>query len=260
MANNNVIFTADSLKNCATFPVFQAESRTLSSIGSDVNRALADARLALTSCCVDGGAEALTIISVKKDKKVVFDMSKLTCEGESLTAEVVAQLLADPDWKSAKADLEGFVALWNAQRKNTEAAKNACYKFLPDTKALVNAYADFQESLDRSGLDEVWTTFLTNLGVQNVKSSSIKKFLDRIMGTTHTGNKSVNKDGENVWKGEAELKAGDEFKVRADGAWDNSWGVDGFNGANLTCEADGTYVVTITFDADGNGTVEAVAK
>ena len=67
-------------------------------------------------------------------------------------------------------------------------------------------------------------------------------------------------DGENVWKGEAELKAGDEFKVRADGAWDNSWGVDGFNGANLVCEADGTYVITITFDADGNGVVEAVAK
>ncbi|MBR2582818.1 MAG: hypothetical protein IKD61_05435 [Oscillospiraceae bacterium] len=67
-------------------------------------------------------------------------------------------------------------------------------------------------------------------------------------------------DGENVWKGEVELKAGDEFKVRADGAWDNSWGSDGYNGANLICEADGTYVVTITFGDGTDAVVEAAAK
>ena len=63
-------------------------------------------------------------------------------------------------------------------------------------------------------------------------------------------------NGENSWTAEVELKAGDEFKVRADGAWDYSWG-DGAD--NLKCEADGTYSVTITF-ADGEVTVEAVAK
>ncbi len=63
-------------------------------------------------------------------------------------------------------------------------------------------------------------------------------------------------NGENSWTAEVELKAGDEFKVRADGAWDYSWG-DGAD--NLKCEADGTYIVTITF-ADGEVTVEAVAK
>ena len=64
-------------------------------------------------------------------------------------------------------------------------------------------------------------------------------------------------DGENVWTGEVELKAGDEFKVRADADWTYSWG--DASGENLKCEADGTYVVTITF-ADGAATVEAVAK
>ena len=63
--------------------------------------------------------------------------------------------------------------------------------------------------------------------------------------------------GDNAWSGEVELKAGDEFKVRADGAWDNSWGAA--DGANLKCEADGTYVVTITFDG-ATATVEAAAK
>lgn len=63
-------------------------------------------------------------------------------------------------------------------------------------------------------------------------------------------------DGENVWTGEVTLKTGDEFKVRADGAWDYSWG----NGEeNFKCEADGTYVVTITFDGN-NAKVEVNAK
>ena len=62
--------------------------------------------------------------------------------------------------------------------------------------------------------------------------------------------------GDNAWSGEVELKAGDEFKVRADSDWTYSWG----NGAdNLVCEADGTYVVTITFNGS-DAVVEAVAK
>lgn len=61
-------------------------------------------------------------------------------------------------------------------------------------------------------------------------------------------------DGENTWKGEVELKTGDEWKVRADGKWDDSWGVDGYNGQNFKAEEDGTYVVTITFEGE-TGTV-----
>ena len=48
-----------------------------------------------------------------------------------------------------------------------------------------------------------------------------------------------------------------ELKVRADSDWTNSWG-DGEN--NFKVDADGTYVVTITFDAAGNGTVTVAAK
>jgi hypothetical protein len=54
------------------------------------------------------------------------------------------------------------------------------------------------------------------------------------------------------WQGEVELEADAEIKVRADSAWDNSWG-DGSENIKIT-EA-GTYVVDITFDADGNGSV-----
>lgn len=63
--------------------------------------------------------------------------------------------------------------------------------------------------------------------------------------------------GDNVWSGEVELKAGEEFKVRADSDWTYSWGAA--DGANLVCDADGTYVVTITFNG-AEATVEATAK
>lgn len=62
------------------------------------------------------------------------------------------------------------------------------------------------------------------------------------------------------WTATVTLAEGDEFKVRADGKWDNSWGSDGFNGANFKCEAAGEYVVTIVFNAAGNGTVTVAAK
>ena len=64
-------------------------------------------------------------------------------------------------------------------------------------------------------------------------------------------------DGENKWVGEVELKAGEEFKVRADSDWANNWG-DG--DSNFKVDADGTYVVTLTFDAEGHGTATFAAK
>ncbi|MBR2545582.1 MAG: hypothetical protein IKE93_05390 [Erysipelotrichaceae bacterium] len=60
----------------------------------------------------------------------------------------------------------------------------------------------------------------------------------------------------NTWSAEVELAAGTEFKVRADGAWDNNWGTA--DGGNLVAETAGTYVVTITFGDEV--TVTATAK
>ena len=54
-----------------------------------------------------------------------------------------------------------------------------------------------------------------------------------------------------------ELKAGEEFKVRQGAAWDVNFGVE-FNGANIVVEADGTYIVRLTWDGAQAGTVELV--
>ena len=62
-------------------------------------------------------------------------------------------------------------------------------------------------------------------------------------------------NGDGTWSGEAELTAGTELKVRADGAWDYSWGPA--EGGNFVVDADGTYVVTISFVGDPVVTVEA---
>ena len=71
------------------------------------------------------------------------------------------------------------------------------------------------------------------------------------------GDVAMEKTADNTWVGEVELTAGTEFKVRADGAWDYSWG----NGAdNLVAEEDGTYEVTIVFNSADDVTVTAVKK
>ncbi len=63
-------------------------------------------------------------------------------------------------------------------------------------------------------------------------------------------------NGDGTWSATVALTAGTEFKVRADGAWDYSWG----NGAdNLVAEADGNYLVTIDFTG-ADPVVTAVAQ
>ena len=63
---------------------------------------------------------------------------------------------------------------------------------------------------------------------------------------------------EGVYESAAlELHAGEEFKVRQGASWDVNFGVE-FNGANIVVEADGTYIVRLTWDGAQAGTVELV--
>jgi len=54
-----------------------------------------------------------------------------------------------------------------------------------------------------------------------------------------------------------ELKAGEEFKCRQGASWDVNFGVE-FNGANVVVEADGTYIVRLTWDGAQAGNIELV--
>ena len=54
-----------------------------------------------------------------------------------------------------------------------------------------------------------------------------------------------------------ELKAGEEFKVRQGASWDVNFGVE-FNGANVVVEADGSYIVRLTWDGAQGGNVELI--
>jgi arabinogalactan oligomer/maltooligosaccharide transport system substrate-binding protein len=56
-----------------------------------------------------------------------------------------------------------------------------------------------------------------------------------------------------------ELKAGEEFKCRQGASWDVNFGAEGFNSAtNCAVEADGTYIVRLTWDGAQGGTVELI--
>ncbi len=59
-----------------------------------------------------------------------------------------------------------------------------------------------------------------------------------------------------LFKSEAiELKAGDEIKVRLNGAWDVNFGADGKDGANVKVEEDGSYIVILNL-VDETVTIE----
>jgi arabinogalactan oligomer/maltooligosaccharide transport system substrate-binding protein len=79
-----------------------------------------------------------------------------------------------------------------------------------------------------------------------------------ICGTSWDTDFSMTEVSEGVYESAPlELKAGEEFKVRQGASWDVNFGVE-FNGANIVVEADGTYIVRLTWDGAQGGTVELV--
>lgn len=63
----------------------------------------------------------------------------------------------------------------------------------------------------------------------------------------------------NTWSADVEFKEAGEFKVRADGAWDYSWGDATAESGNCSVAEAGTYTVTIDFSGDAP-VVTAVKK
>lgn len=80
-----------------------------------------------------------------------------------------------------------------------------------------------------------------------------------IMGTTWDTDFPMKEGDAGVWKVSAVLKAGDEFKVRANADWAKNYGItDGAavqDGGNIVAEEDGSYIVTLNLN-DETLTVE----
>lgn len=96
------------------------------------------------------------------------------------------------------------------------------------------------------------------------KEPDVFTVIGGICGSTWDKDFPMTEVESGVWKSEPlELKAGEEFKVRANGEWDLSYGVDDGvanpnNGTNVKVEADGTYVITL--DLNENTLVYKAAK
>ena len=57
------------------------------------------------------------------------------------------------------------------------------------------------------------------------------------------------------------FEEGDEFKIRADGAWDINVGKNGDEGgANIVIDEAGDYVIKMTIDENNNATIVAVSQ
>jgi len=81
-----------------------------------------------------------------------------------------------------------------------------------------------------------------------------------ICGTSWDVDFAMTEVSDGVYESDVlELKAGEEFKVRQGASWDVNFGVE-FNGANIVVEADGNYIVKLTWDGAQGGTVELIAQ
>ena len=111
-------------------------------------------------------------------------------------------------------------------------------------------------------------------GLALVKKSAItenaQEYVEYVAPETHTYSLIGAFDGHNwdfdldlvAYEGfysvDVALKANDEVKVRLDHDWTTSWG--NADGSNVKIVEDGTYVVTIKFDGEGNGALTVVKK
>ena len=79
-----------------------------------------------------------------------------------------------------------------------------------------------------------------------------------ICGTSWDTDFAMTDNGDGTYTSDPlELKAGEELKVRQGASWDVNFGVE-FNGANVVVEADGTYIVKLTWDGAQGGLVELI--
>jgi hypothetical protein len=112
--------------------------------------------------------------------------------------------------------------------------------------------ADLQAALDayKASVDALFTMTDAQKNAWGVIGS--------ICGTSWDTDFSMTEVSEGVYESAPlELKAGEEFKVRQGASWDVNFGVE-FNGANIVVEADGTYIVRLTWDGAQGGTVELI--
>ena len=71
----------------------------------------------------------------------------------------------------------------------------------------------------------------------------------------------ASEDGKTYTSSVITFAEGDEFKIRADGAWDINVGKNGDEGgANIVVEEAGDYVIKMTIDENNNATIVAVSQ
>ncbi len=82
--------------------------------------------------------------------------------------------------------------------------------------------------------------------------------IGNICGSNWDTDFAMEKKSDTTWESAVlELKAGDQFKVRQGASWDVNFGQT-FNGANIEVEADGKYIVKLTWNGGEDGSVELV--
>ena len=120
-----------------------------------------------------------------------------------------------------------------------------------------DAKAAADEAALQAGLDK-YTASINALFSMTEEQKNAWGVIGGICNTSWDTDFAMTEVSEGVYESAAlELKAGEEFKVRQGASWDVNFGVE-FNGANIVVEADGTYIVRLTWDGAQGGTVELI--
>ena len=120
-----------------------------------------------------------------------------------------------------------------------------------DAKAAASE-ADLQAALDN------YKNTIDGLFSMTEEQKNAWSVIGGICGTSWDTDFAMTETSAGVYQSDVlELKAGEELKCRQGASWDVNFGVE-FNGANVVVEADGKYIVQLTWDGAQAGTIELI--
>ena len=121
--------------------------------------------------------------------------------------------------------------------------------------------ADAKNAADEAALQAAldgYTAAIDVLFSMTEEQKNAWSVIGGICGTSWDTDFAMTETSAGVYQSDVlELHAGEELKCRQGASWDVNFGVE-FNGANVVVEADGKYIVQLTWDGAQAGTIELI--
>lgn len=157
------------------------------------------------------------------------------------------------NWKKDFPMIEAESGVWTSASLPVKAGDE--FKFRANGEWTVNVGQDFLQDGKNYGAELTGDcVFTLNFNEQTVSCKQREKDIWAVVGTLYNTYWDTDfpmvEDGPGIWRSmPLELKAGDAFKVRLNGAWTENYGItDGAcvqDGKDIVIDTDGVYVITL---------------